>query len=28
MKGYGNESETPDRGEAERAVATLAELYG
>ena len=27
MNGYGDESETPDRAEAERAVADLAELY-
>ena len=27
MKGYGDDHETPDRGEADRAVAVLAELY-
>ena len=27
MKGYGDETETPDRAEAERAVAIIADLY-
>jgi glycine/D-amino acid oxidase-like deaminating enzyme len=28
MQGYGSQDETPDHGEANRSVATIAELYG